>query len=92
MVSKNQKNTARNEVVSLIRHAALELSNLAVEVEQLGEFEKAGKTLNKFPTMVDLIRKATWELQNGRLDKVSSLLSEATDETAQAMLDAAQVS
>jgi len=92
MVSKNQKNTARNEVVSLIRHAALELSNLAVEVEQLGEFEKAGKALNKFPTMVDLIRKATWELQNGRLDKVSSLIAEATDETAQAMLDAAQVS
>ncbi|MBD2495001.1 hypothetical protein [Nostoc sp. FACHB-280] len=85
---KNVKNTARDRVVSLIRHAALELSTLANEVEQLEELDKAAKSLNKFPAILDLIKKACWELQNNAVDKVLDLLSKATDESAQAMLDA----
>ncbi len=76
------KNNPRIEMVSLVRHAALELSNLANTIEQLGELDKAATSLRKFPNIIDIMRKATWELQNGNLDKVSDLISQINDEIA----------
>ncbi|MBH8553401.1 hypothetical protein I8751_13655 [Nostocaceae cyanobacterium CENA357] len=76
----------RTQIVSLIRHASLELSTLANEVEQLGDMAKLEKALKNSPQMIELFRKATWELQNGRLDKVSDLLSESQDEVANEQL------
>ncbi|QLE54830.1 hypothetical protein [Nostoc sp. TCL26-01] len=78
----------RTQVVSLIRHASLELSNLANEVEQLGDIGKLEKSLQSSPNLIEIFRKATWELQNSRLDKVSDLLSEAKDEVANEQLAA----
>jgi hypothetical protein len=76
----------RNQLVSLIRHASLELSNLANDIEQLGDIEKLEKALKNSPQLLDLFKKAAWELQNGKLDKVSELLDAAQTEVGNEQL------
>lgn len=79
---KSEKINARNTVVSTIRQAALELSNLATELEEIGQLDTLEKKLIKYPKILNIIRKGTWELQNARLDKAFSLIIEANEEIA----------
>ncbi|MBD2210196.1 hypothetical protein H6G27_09930 [Nostoc linckia FACHB-104] len=88
---KSEKNSARNTVVAAIRHASLELSNLAVEIEGLADLKVAEKKLLHFPKLLLLIRQGAWELQNARLDKAFELIQQANDEMASEALASVEV-
>ncbi len=89
---KTTKAIARNILINQVRHVACELYILSSEIEQFGTMDKAESKLKDLPGMIDTMRKAAWEVQQGRFNKALELTDEINISIGQQNLEEAEVS